>query len=333
MSRAKTTAMEKAGVGRRGGLIDLILVGMVLLAAGSRTPLGGLAQWAWALATGSEAERPSLIATFDTGIVPHVVARIEASLGPTAVDVGDGAFPEPYRSAALATLPAEVPAASLALVASVGEAPHLPLAILDHLHRGDPEATLEIYAIGEDLRARAIQRAAAAGEPDPSSYAVHRRYLPAAAARIADELVSGTLGAGAVLSLAWPIAGEHRISSPYGYRHHPVLNKRKFHNGVDMAVPVGTPVLSAQRGTVSVAKEDDLNGRYVVIDHGYGVRSSYCHLSEHSIEKGDVVERAQQIGLSGNTGRSTGPHLHFTLRVGGETVDPEKFRPAAPAAS
>ncbi|MCB9741618.1 MAG: M23 family metallopeptidase [Alphaproteobacteria bacterium] len=311
----------------RGGLIDLLLVVVVVLGVWTRTPMGALGTWAYALASGdAEAERPSLIATFVTAPIPEVIARIEAVAGPLLVDSGEGPFPEPFRTAAKLSLGEAVPEASKALLAQVAAEEPGPLDVLDLLHAGDPEATLEIYAIGEELRARAIQRARSAGEPDPTAYAVHRRYLPAAAARQADTVVTGTLGVAAVLGLAWPIAGDARISSPYGYRFHPVLKKQKLHNGVDIAVPIGTPVLAAQEGTVSVAKEDNLNGRYVVIDHGYGVRSSYCHLDELGVEAGDEIERAAEIGKSGNTGRSTGPHLHFTLRVGGKTVDPEKFR-------
>lgn len=319
----------------RGGIVDLALVVLVVLAAWTRTPIGLLGEYGWAMARGQDAEFPSLIARFATGPEAEVVARIEARVAVPIGALPDGAFPEPYRTAAMMTLSEEVPEASRHLLAELGPATgqEAVLAVLDRLHVSNPEFTLEVYAIGHEQRRRAVDRARAAGEEDPDRYDVHRRYLPAADAQVADAIVSATMGAGAMLSLAWPIAGEHRISSPYGYRVHPVLKRKKLHNGVDLAVPVGTPVLSAQDGTVSVATEDNLNGKYLVIDHGHGVRSSYCHLSALEADKGDEVTRGQQVALSGNTGRSTGPHLHFTLKVSGKTVDPEKFRPPPPPES
>mgnify|MGYP002007330784 CR=1 FL=1 len=86
-------------------------------------------------------------------------------------------------------------------------------------------------------------------------------------------------------------------------------------------------ILAAQAGTVRVG-EDRVSGRYVVIDHGHGVRTSYCHLDRIGVTKGQQVKPGDRIGLSGNTGRSTGPHLHFVVRIGRETVDPERLRRA-----
>ena len=198
--------------------------------------------------------------------------------------------------------------------------------MLDLLYDGDAEEALELYAVGPDVRRRAIERARAAGLPDPERLATHRRYLPGRAQRHADTLVSGTLALGDALDLTWPVAEPHRISSGYGNRHHPVLGKTKFHNGVDLAVPTGTPILAAQRGRVSTAAEDRVNGKYLVVDHGNGLRTSYCHLSALEVAKGEAIDRGQRIAASGNTGRSTGPHLHFVVRVGRRTVDPERLR-------
>ena len=320
---------------KRGGALDILLVGLVCVAVWSRTPLGGIGQWAKAKATGSTAEVPSLLATFSTGVVDEFVTRIEAVVvNPRPVsDLPPGSFPEPYRSAAAAVLEGQsIPAVSQDLGRWGAKDADTHLAALDRLHSGtNAEATLEIYAVGEAQRDRAIERARAAGEADPESYLAHRRYLPASAQRSGDAVVSSTIGAASMLSLEWPVEGDWRISSPYGYRHHPVLAKRKFHNGVDLAVPEGTPILAAQKGKVAVASEDGVNGKYIVLDHGYGVKTSYCHLSELDVEAGDPVTRGQEVALSGNTGRSSGPHLHFVLRIGKKTVDPEAFRPEAGA--
>ncbi len=325
----RADALKK--LSQRGGALDVLLVGLVVVAVWTHTPLGGIGQWAKAKATGSTENVPRLIASFSTGVVDEFVTRVEAVvLSPRPIsDLPPGSFPEPYRSAAAAVLATQsIPPASQDRAGWGGKGAEAHLAILDELHSGtNAEATLEIYALGEAQRTRAIERARSAGEADPESYMAHRRYLPAASQRLGDQVVASTIGAANMLSLAWPVEGDWRISSPYGYRHHPVLAKRKFHNGVDLAVPEGTPILAAQQGKVSVASEDGVNGKYLVLDHGYGVKTSYCHLSELDVEAGDRVTRGQEVALSGNTGRSTGPHLHFVLRIGKQTVDPEGFRP------
>lgn len=309
----------------RGGAVDLLLVALVLVAVWTRTPLGGIGGWLVELAMGEDASPPQLLATFQTAPPPEVIARIEAAVAHPVATLGDGAFPEPFRTAARAVLTGPVPEISRSLVPADASEP--AIAVLDLLFQGDPEATLEIYAIGVEQRERAIGRARAAGESQPESYSVHRRYLPAASARAGDAVVLYTMSAGSMLSLAWPIDGAYTVSSPYGMRTHPVLGIKKLHNGVDLKVPEGTPVMAAQSGTVATAKEDRFNGKYIVIDHGYGVRTSYCHMSQLDVKEGDEVERGAGIGLSGNTGRSTGAHLHFTLHVGSDTVDPEKYKP------
>ena len=294
----------------RGGLFDLLLVSVVVVALFVQTPIGGIGDWAFAKVSGEPCSN-SLIASFSTGVSDEFATRIEAIVeAPDAHAIGEGPFPEPYRTAAAVVLGSDA------------------LKELDQLHVGtNPEATLEIHAIGEDARERAIQRAVSAGEDAPESFASHRRYLPGHAQREGDRVVGSTIGAARMLSLTWPVEGDWRVSSGYGYRTHPVLGTKKLHNGVDVAVPEGTGVLAAQDATVAVAGEDAINGKYLVLDHGYGVKTSYCHLSQLHVEDDDAVDKGMEIGLSGNTGRSTGPHLHFVLRIGKDTVDPERFRP------
>jgi murein DD-endopeptidase MepM/ murein hydrolase activator NlpD len=204
---------------------------------------------------------------------------------------------------------------------------------LDEAWTGDPETTLEVVAIGEELRDRAIRRASAAGRADPERYRVHRTYLPQDAMVVADDAVDGVLAVALLLDLQWPVDVSSRISSGWGDRIHPISGERKFHNGVDLAVPVGTPVQAAQAGDVVVAAEDDRNGRYLVLEHGHGVRTAYCHLDELMVDKGNPFDRGKLIAMSGNSGRSTGPHLHFVVRVNGKTLDPLPLRRTAPQAA
>lgn len=112
-----------------------------------------------------------------------------------------------------------------------------------------------------------------------------------------------------------PVKG--RITSRYGMRN------GNLHNGTDIAVAVGTPVKSPWRGTVSETYTNSAGGKQIIINHPNGYRTGYAHLSEYRVSAGQRVRRGQVIALSGNTGGSTGPHLHFTLRKDGERIDPE----------
>ena len=125
-----------------------------------------------------------------------------------------------------------------------------------------------------------------------------------------------------------PIGG--RISSKFGWRVHPVLKTKKFHNGVDIAARQGTPLPALWAGTVLQAHDTGAGGNTVTIDagadgQGRQIRYSYCHLHEIRVKVGKVVIAGQIVGTVGSTGRSTGPHLHFTVRVDGEPVDPLQF--------
>ncbi|MCU0664474.1 MAG: M23 family metallopeptidase [Myxococcota bacterium] len=133
--------------------------------------------------------------------------------------------------------------------------------------------------------------------------------------------------------LAIPVSYS-RISSTFGMRFHPILRHKKFHNGVDFAAPPGTPVWAAADGTVRIAGNYGANGNLVVLDHGEGLSSCYAHLLRFAagIKTGAKVKRKQAIGQVGNTGRSTGPHLHYGLKQNGRFIDPLKYkiRPGTP---
>ncbi len=109
------------------------------------------------------------------------------------------------------------------------------------------------------------------------------------------------------------------LTSPYGYRTEPYPS---FHNGIDVAAPVGTPVYAAGAGTVISAGFKQGYGYIVLIDHGYGYTTAYAHLSTILVEAGQVVEKGGLIAEMGSTGNSTGPHLHFEIRYEGATFDP-----------
>lgn len=325
MSR-RSRVLPPARVARLG-LLDLVLVVAAVFAVWTRTPVGGLGQWAVDQIAGEGSNQPDLIGFFRSEGPPKAWLDAPIPLPPADPAVVDG-FPEPWRSAVRHGLPDTLPATTLQRLGP-GDAPQAErlLAWLDANWDGDPASTLERAVLDPALRERAIERATAAGEPDPTHFQGHRRYLPEDAAREAAAVVDSVLSLAVVFDLRWPVDGDVRISSGFGERVHPVLRTRKFHNGVDLPVPIGTPIHAAQAGTLIAAREDATSGRYVILEHAGGIRTAYCHLSVlPALSVGSPVERGQWIGDSGNTGRSTGPHLHFVLRVDGTPIDPAPYR-------
>jgi len=113
-----------------------------------------------------------------------------------------------------------------------------------------------------------------------------------------------------------------RISSPFNpTRLHPVTRRVAPHNGTDFAMPIGTPVVSIGDGVVTRVENHPFAGKYIEIQHGSTYKTRYLHLNRQLVKRGDTVKRGQRIALSGNTGRSTGPHLHFELHVNGRPVN------------
>ncbi len=121
-------------------------------------------------------------------------------------------------------------------------------------------------------------------------------------------------------TLQVPVFGN--ITSEFGSRIHPILNNEQFHTGIDISAPTGTPVLPVQPGWITFSGEKSGYGQVVEIDHDDGTQSVYAHLSQRRVEKGDRIREGEFVGLSGDTGRSTGPHLHLEIRQNGEPVDP-----------
>ena len=124
---------------------------------------------------------------------------------------------------------------------------------------------------------------------------------------------------------AWPCPGYKRISDEYGSRMHPILGVEKFHNGLDMAAPSGTAILAAYDGDVVAAAYSGSMGNYIMIDHGSGLYTIYMHCSALYVSKGQSVSKGQNIAAVGSTGRSTGPHLHFGVRLNGNYTSPWNY--------
>jgi murein DD-endopeptidase MepM/ murein hydrolase activator NlpD len=120
-----------------------------------------------------------------------------------------------------------------------------------------------------------------------------------------------------------PVAGIE--TSPFGYREDPISKEKKFHEGVDIDVKENTEVKASYDGRIKICGEDKELGKYILIDHGNGIETKYGHLNEILVGKEDAVKKSQIIAKSGNTGKSTGPHLHFELLYMGENKNPDEY--------
>ena len=128
---------------------------------------------------------------------------------------------------------------------------------------------------------------------------------------------------GAPGQLMWPVSGP--ITSPFGWRMHPVYHRMILHRGIDIGVPTGTPVAAAAEGRIIVASYQGDCGNMVAIDHHGGLSTMYCHMSQIFVSVGQDVQRGQAIGAAGATGDATGPHVHFQVMQNGTPVVPMGF--------
>jgi murein DD-endopeptidase MepM/ murein hydrolase activator NlpD len=115
------------------------------------------------------------------------------------------------------------------------------------------------------------------------------------------------------------------VASGFKWRMHPILKIRKFHKGMDFKAPTGTPIYASGNGTVIRAQRSATFGKVVYIDHGYGYRTIYAHMSKIKARRGQKVKRGDLIGYVGNTGRSVAPHLHYEVHKNGRAVNPINY--------
>lgn len=124
---------------------------------------------------------------------------------------------------------------------------------------------------------------------------------------------------------SWPVPGSQRVTSRYGYRIHPVYKTKKFHTGIDIGAGYGLNIVAAADGVVTLAATNGGYGKCIVINHGSGITTLYGHCSSLLVSKGATVTKGQVIAKVGSTGVSTGPHLHFEVRINGGTTDPMPY--------
>lgn len=187
----------------------------------------------------------------------------------------------------------------------------------------EKEATIVAYQTDINNKEQAI----ADYEAD---IAAQNEIIEALEAAVAEERKRILEESGVVLTydggqFKMPIASYTRVSSPYGWRMHPTLGVEKYHNGIDLAAPTGTAIYSAYDGIVVAAAYSSSMGNYIMIDHGSGLYTIYMHASKLYVSKDDVVVRGETIAAVGSTGRSTGPHLHFGVRLNGSYVNPSNY--------
>ena len=159
-------------------------------------------------------------------------------------------------------------------------------------------------------------------EQQRAAYASDVEILQAESERLTQELsaymdVAGALGEG---DLVWPTDGS--ATSGFGSRVHPIFKMRRMHAGIDIPAPTGQPVYAAGDGVVMSAGVRGGYGNAVVVQHPDGISTLYAHLSQIDVQEGDEVARLDAVGEIGSTGNSTGPHLHFEIRVDGVPADP-----------
>jgi murein DD-endopeptidase MepM/ murein hydrolase activator NlpD len=142
-------------------------------------------------------------------------------------------------------------------------------------------------------------------------------FIPGAKMRAEDlKLALGEL-------FIYPIRG--RLTSPFGWRHDPISGVRRYHAAIDLAAPIGTPVKAAMDGRVSTVGYNGTYGKFIIVNHNNGFQTMYAHLSVTSVTQGSLVNQGTKIGEVGNTGYSTGPHLHFAVFKNGRAVNPREL--------
>jgi murein DD-endopeptidase MepM/ murein hydrolase activator NlpD len=194
----------------------------------------------------------------------------------------------------------------------------------------DPERNLAIGPVGAgDSEATAIPGPAPAAEQNVSALPGKLASLQTEASRQEQSLrelqeyFDDQRSLLASTPSLWPTRGW--VTSDFGVRLDPYSAERRMHQGLDIATPHGQPIYSPSEGTVVFAGTEGGYGKVLVIDHGYGVKTRYGHLSEIFVHLGDRIRRGDKVAAVGNTGRSTGPHLHYEVRVNGIPENPRKF--------
>jgi hypothetical protein len=325
----------------RSGLLNLFASLLCLWAAAYHTPVGALLRSISARLLGTHSSARPLLSYYSGGVwelrgtemniestpeVPDPQMLAAVPFGPAlgrGIYVVYGKLPYEQRrqGSALATRYGFVPSA----LDQPGTGPEAATTLVDKCKAelGSEDAAVLAFFAGYDTARYAAERTKAEGYPLTLERLALR--LPADAAPALDS-ASQALVLTTAYGLSWPVPFGTRVSSPFGWRDHPLLGRKQLHTGVDLSVAEGSDVHATAAGTVSRVSEDAVNGKIVIVDHGRGVTTAYCHNSAFRVTLGQTVKEGDVIAYSGNSGRSTGPHVHYQLELGHQPVDPLLFK-------
>ena len=236
-------------------------------------------------------------------ILNGFIASVRAVVGTLATAAAIVATPALANSSANADIAAPLRAAQAAKPASGGE-----------------EQFRQLFNSWQSIEKRQSSLVAVS---EAANLASASRPNPVASFGVAPFRPSGSVS----IPSRVPVENFH-MSSEFGMRVHPVLGGRRMHKGVDLPSPIGTPVHATADGTVSRADWFSSYGLYVAIEHGGNIETRYGHMSRLNVAAGQHVHKGDVIGYVGTTGRSTGPHLHYEVRVAGEAVNPVPYMQA-----
>lgn len=323
------------------GLANLLAAMLCLWAAAYHTPVGALLRTVASKVTGVRSSARPLLAYYSGGIweLPKNEMNIESTPevpdpqmlaavppGPAlgrGIYVAYGKLPFDRRrnAIALASRYGFVPSA----LEQPGTGPDIATQLVEKckLELGSEDAAVLAFFAGYDTARFATERTRAEGYPLTLERLAMR--LPPDGVEALDA-TSQALLLSTAYRLSWPVPASTRVTSPFGWRNHPILGRQQLHTGVDLSVPEGSDVHATADGTITRVSEDALNGRLVIIDHGRGVTTAYCHNSMFKVTLGQHVKEGDVVALSGNTGRSTGPHVHYQLELAHRPVDPFLFK-------
>ena len=339
------------GKGVRTGraLVDFAMACLCLWAAAFHTPVGALGRQLFAWSVRGKAGGQPLLSYFRTGgqggavwanrVLPPVPAPLRMGAGTYGSAVGV-AVPKSEAlglglAATLASMGRTHAPHAAALAARYGvspeelfaadTSPETARALLAKASRdlGSEEVAVLAFFVAPAPLQFAFERARATRGHD--LYASVESHLPVEA-RDGMEQAAAALALATAYALRWPVDEGISVTSPFGFRVHPVTGERKLHAGVDLGVSAGHEVRAVADGEVRRASEDALNGKMLVVDHGRGVVTAYCHNSALRVSVGARVRQGEVIARSGESGRVTGPHLHYQLELSDVPVDPLRFR-------
>ena len=188
------------------------------------------------------------------------------------------------------------------------------------LERQIAEADALIISLEEDTESAIAEYEISIASEDKMA-----KYLDEMSLQYAHEQDAELRGVYSDSQFIWPVPSCTLLTSPYGYRTHPILDYERLHAGLDIGAKFGEEIIAADGGTVLIAEYSDSYGNFVLIDHSDRYSTAYGHMSEIAVEAGQEVKQGELIGYIGSTGWSTGPHLHFEIRLDGERIDPEEF--------